>query len=143
MCSSSFVIVFLSTSWRWLIVFFEKKNAQFSSVARIRLPKCHSDTNFTDSTIAKHMVWETRPSLKTWFEACQCQLSLVNLHVELGLFSPSSNSRGGISFLVLPASRSHPIFTFVRVATARNQMGTRMPVPNLLHRARAKTTVRS
>ena len=44
----------------WLIR--ETKNAQFSSVARIRLPKCHSDTTFTDSTIVKHVVSETRPS---------------------------------------------------------------------------------
>ena len=33
-----------------------REKQKFSSVARIRLPKCHSDTTFTDSTIAKHMV---------------------------------------------------------------------------------------
>ena len=41
-----------------------------------------------------------------------------------------------VKFYVLPASRSCPKFTFASAARAAIEMRTRMPVPNLLHRAR-------
>ena len=100
---------------------------------------------FIDSNTVNSMVWETRTSLAAWFEEGQCQFILDNLHFEFALFSPSSFYTDRNSLFELPASRSLPrsnSATSARSPTADKQMVTLSRVPNLLHRARAKMTVR-
>ena len=90
---------------------------------------------FIDSNTVNSMVWETRTSLAAWFQEGQCQLFLDNLHVELGLFSPSSNYTNRFSRLKLPASSIASWSTLTGSAGSQgseDEMVTLSRVPNLL-----------
>ena len=100
---------------------------------------------FIDSNTVNSMVWETRTSLAAWFQEGQCQFYLVNLHFELALFSPCSFYPYRNSLFELPTFGSLPRSTSAGAAaspTSDKQMVTLSRLPNLLHRARAKMTVR-